>query len=95
MNNYLQKDDNIFNLAKKVDYKQIVVKRNTWRNSWAIVHYVRLDGKGFGKAYGNSHFSNGTVQKGEINCAGCYQWKLINVLDKPMKVYNQTNTEKS
>ena len=80
--------DNIMALAKKADYKKIMIMRNTWGDgSWCIVNKVALKSGGkYGFAYGHIHYSNGNEYDGSINCAGNFSWKTIKVLDDNMEV---------
>ena len=91
--------DNIFKLAKKNNFKIIVVKRRTWGKSYAVVTGVTLkpygDGRIYGNAYGSIHYSNGNEEHGEIPNAGCYQWKVIEILNGDMTVdYIKSKTKK-
>jgi len=76
---------NVFQLAKEAGYKKIMISRDTWGNSFAIVNSVQLKGD-YGKAYGYTRYSDGTQRTGEIKCAGTYSWDLIKVLDESMSV---------
>lgn len=72
--------NNIFNLVRLANNKQIVVKKFSWGESWAKV--VKVEPKGqYGKVYGEIHYSNGNVVTGLIDGAGCYNWYTVEVLD--------------
>ena len=83
--------DNIISLAKKSNYKKIVIMRNSWATgNWCIVNKVIIkpDGK-YGEAYGHIHYKDGNTKNGSIPCAGTYAWRTIKVLEEDMEVVNQ------
>ena len=80
--------DNIISLAKKSDYKKIMIMRDSWQNgNWAIVNKVTIkpDGK-YGFAFGHIHYANGNTKNGNIPSAGTYAWRTIKVLEENMEV---------
>lgn len=80
--------DNIMALAKKANYKKIVIMRISWATgSKCIVDKVVLkpDGK-YGFAYGHIYYRDGNEIHGEIKCAGNYSWRTIEILDEDMEV---------
>lgn len=80
--------DNIMSLAKKANFKKIIIMRDSWNyGNWAIVNSVTLnpDGK-YGSARGHIHYANGDTKNGDIFCAGCYTWRTVKVLEDDMKV---------
>ena len=53
--------DNIISLARKSNFKKIMIMRDSWGNgNWAIVNKVTIkpDGK-YGFAFGHIHYANG------------------------------------
>lgn len=80
--------DNIMALSKKADYKKIMIMRDSWSyGNWAIVNSVTLkpDGK-YGFASGHIHYADGNTKNGNIECAGCYSWRIIKILEEDMDV---------
>ena len=80
--------DNIIALAKKSNYKKIMIIRDSWENgNWCIVNkiVIKPDGK-YGYAYGHIHYTNGNTKNGNISCAGTYTWRIIKVLEDDMEV---------
>lgn len=80
--------DNIMNLAKKYNFKKIMIMRNSWNNgNWCIVNKVvfKPDGK-YGYAFGHIHYNNGNKSNGSIPCAGTYAWRVIKVFDEDLEV---------
>lgn len=80
--------DNIMGLAKKHNFKKIMIMRNSWNNgNWCIVNKVVFKpDKKYGYAYGHIHYANGNKSNGSIPCAGTYAWRVIKVLDEAMEV---------
>ena len=86
--NELCEYDNIMSLAKKANYKKIMIMRNSWGpGSWAIVNGISLRPDGiYGSAYGHIHYSDGSKVNGSIPCAGTYAWRIIKILEDDMTV---------
>lgn len=87
--------DNIISLAKKSNYKKIMIVRDSWgKGNWCIVNKVIIkpDGK-YGFAIGHIHYANGNKTNGNIPCAGTYAWKTIKVLEEDMEVEQIQSTE--
>ena len=80
--------DNIISLAKKSNYKKIMIMRNSWNNgNWCIVNKIIIQPNGiYGLAYGHIHYANGNKVNGSISCAGTYAWRTIKVLEEDMEV---------
>ena len=84
-NNY--EYDNILNLAKKHNFKKIMVMRNSWGyGNWAIVNKLTIKDENYAYATGHIHYANGNKENGTIPCAGTYAWRVIKVLDEDMVV---------
>lgn len=86
MENY----DNIMALAKKANYKKIMIMRDSWANgNWCIVNKVMIKPDGiYGHAIGHIHYSDGNTKNGNIPCAGTFSWRIIKILDDDMEVIN-------
>ena len=86
--NTMYEYDNIMALAKKANYKKIMIMRNSWgQGSWAIVDSVTLKPGGrYGFASGHIHYSNGNTKNGNIECAGNFSWRIVKILDEDMTV---------
>lgn len=80
--------DNIISLAKKSNYKKIMIMRNSWgKGNWCIVNKIIIKpDKKYGYAYGHIQYSDGNTKNGSIPCAGTYAWKIIKVLEEDMEV---------
>lgn len=80
--------DNIISLAKKNNFKKIMIMRNSWNyGNWCIVNKVILKPDGvYGFASGHIHYANGDKENGQITCADTYAWRVIKVLDEDMEV---------
>ena len=88
--------DNIISLAKKSNYKKIMIMKNSWANgNWCIVNkiVIKSDGK-YGYAFGHIHYSNGNTINGKIPCAGTYAWRTIKVLEDNMDVARLNDNNK-
>lgn len=88
MNQQHYEYDNIISLAKKHNYKKIMIMRNSWnKGNWCIVNkvIVNKDGK-YGDAIGHIHYADGNKENGYISCAGTYAWRVIKVLEEDMEV---------
>ncbi len=89
--------DNIMSLAKKHNFKKIMIMRNSWSNgNWCIVNKVvyKPDGK-YGWAYGHTQYKSGDKENGQISCAGTYAWRVIKVLEEDLEVdYIKDKSEK-
>ena len=80
---------NIFRLAQENGCKVLKVAKYNWEGSVAFVKKVKFSPTRsglYGTAYGEIYYSNGNVVSGEIGGAGCYNWKLVEVLDEDMIV---------
>ena len=88
MNNQNYEYDNIMNLAQKLNFKKIMIMRNSWNTgNWCIVNKVVFKpDKKYGYAYGHIHYANGNKSDGSIPCAGTYAWRVIKVLEEDMDV---------
>ena len=80
--------DNIMNLAKKHNFKKIMIMRNSWgAGNWCIVNKVCFKSNSiYGTAFGHIHYANGNVVHGEIPCPGTFAWRVIKVLDDDLQV---------
>jgi len=80
--------DNIMSLAKKNNFKKIMIMRNSWGDgNWCIVNKVFFKPDGiYGNAYGHIHYKNGNVENGLIPCSGTYAWRVIKVLDEDLEI---------
>lgn len=80
--------DNIICLAKKYNFKKIMIMRNSWNyGNWCIVNKIAIKPDGiYGFAWGHTHYSNGNKSNGKIDCAGTYAWRVIKVLEEDMEV---------
>lgn len=88
MNKSKYEYDNIISLAKKNNFKKIMIMRNSWNNgNWCIVNKISInkDGK-YGEAYGHIHYASGDKTNGNIPCAGTYAWRVIKVFEENMEV---------
>lgn len=87
--------DNIISLAKKSNYKKIMIMRNSWgKGNWCIVNKIVIKpDKKYGYAYGYIQYADGNTKNGNIPCAGTYAWKIVKVLDEDMEVI-ELNSEK-
>ncbi len=88
MNSKEYEYDNIMSLAKKHNFKKIMIMRNSWNNgNWCIVNKVVLKSdEKYGYTYGHIHYANGNKSNGSIPCAGTYVWRVIKVLEEDMEV---------
>ena len=80
--------DNIISLAKKSNYKKIMIIKKGWANgAWCIVNKVIINpDEKYGKAFGHIHYANGNEKRTNISGAGTYNWKIIKVFDEDMEV---------
>ncbi len=80
--------ENIMNLAKKYNFKKIMIMRDSWNNgNWCIVNKVVFKpDENYGFAYGHIHYKDGNKVNGAITCAGTYAWRVIKVLEEDMEV---------
>jgi hypothetical protein len=89
------KFDDIMNLAKKYNYKKIMIMRDTWDYGiWCIVDKIIFnpDGK-YGKAYGFINYKNGNKKHGEILSAGTYAWIVVKTLEEDLEIVNKLKIE--
>ena len=80
--------DTILSLAKKNNFKKIMIMRDSWSvGNWCIVNIINIkpDGK-YCYAFGHIKYSNGNTFNGRLPAENTYSWKLIKVLDEDMKV---------
>lgn len=80
--------ENIISLAKKSNYKKIMIMRDSWNDgNWCIVNKIAIkpDGK-YGFAFGHIHYANGNTKNGSIPGAGTYAWRIIKTLEEDMDV---------
>ena len=87
--------DNILNLAKKHNFKKIMIMRNSWSHgNWCIVNKIVVKSGGkYAYATGHIHYANGNKTNGTIPCAGTYAWRVIKVLEEDMQVDYPENLE--
>ncbi len=87
--------DNIISLAKKSNYKKIMIMRNSWgKENWCIVNKIVIKpDKKYGYAYGHIQYADGNTKNGSIPSAGTYAWRIVRVLDEDMEVV-ELNSEK-
>ena len=87
--------DNIICLAKKHNFKKIMIMRNSWNyGNWGIVNKVLIKPENkFGFAFGHTHYANGNTENGQIGCAGNFAWRVIKVLDEDMEVVYLSDKE--
>lgn len=80
--------DNIISLAKKSNYKKIMIMRNSWdKGNWCIVNKIVIKpDKKYGYAYGHIQYADGNIKNGSIPGAGTYAWRIVKVLDEDMEV---------
>lgn len=88
MSNLNYEYDNIMSLARKHNFKKIMIMRNSWGyGNWCIVNKVVFNrDKKYGHAYGHIHYSNGDTSNGSIPCAGTYAWRVVKELEEDMEV---------
>lgn len=85
--------DNIISLARKNNFKKIMIMRNSWNEgNWCIVNKIKIkpDGK-YGYAFGHIQYANGNKKNGSIPCAGTYAWRVIKVFETDMEVEELVN----
>lgn len=76
---------NIVELAKENNYKEIMVQRDSWgKGGYGIVNELVL--KSEDDKYGRYclmyvHYANGNTKYNERMPSGTYSWKLLKVLD--------------
>lgn len=91
---------NIIELARRADFKKIMIKRNSWSyGSNCIVNQIVLkdnkDETYCAYVLGHIKYSNGTRRTGVIECANTYAWRTIKVFeDEEIKVVKKGEESK-
>jgi hypothetical protein len=79
--------DSIIALARSVNFKKIMIMRNTWsKGNWGIVNkiYIKdnIDEIYCKNVEGFIQYANGNKHKGSFPCFNTYAWRIVKVLDE-------------
>jgi len=80
--------DTILLLAKKSNFKKIMIMRDSWNaGNWCIVNAIRIiPNAKYCNPYGYIKYANGNTFNGYLPADNTYSWKLIKILDEDRKV---------
>lgn len=82
---YYSECHNMTEILKSINFKKCSIVRLTWaKGSYFKPDLIILKDENdrYGRVFGYSKYNNGIYEYGERDCAGCYKWKLENVMDE-------------